>query len=379
MRPALHLALALFVLCPIAVAGDAPAAAPPGGPQAVKIGKPEGVYHVFVPPAHDGLRSLPLVVALHGANTTAEKAILPWIELAKSRGWIVVAPQARGLRWLDADGDIVQAAVEDCRTKYRVDPDRICLAGLSSGGLMATRWGLGGLRRFACIFAHSGVQLPADLKSAGKVPVMLSCGEKDEFMEETRNSDAALRKAGFDTELAAWPGETEEKTPPAVFGRAYSFFEERLGRPAIRLARCIRARKDKRWADAASDCAALLGEGIERKIRLDAENEKRAIEYAGLDLLKKAVNRAHREPVEGKKDLAALARAFTGFETGERAKEALREIDPGDGRGPDTKPAEPQPEEPDPEDAKPEEPGPEDPGPDGPPPDGPPPKDPAPK
>lgn len=324
MRPAPILCALLLPLA-AASAGDEEAASP----RAVSIAKPETVYRLFDPAPPGALRSSPLVVVLHGANDLAEKFVLRWTDAAKARGWIVVAPQARGLRWLDADGDVVLAALEDARRKCRVDPSRIGLAGAGSGGLMATRWGLEQRERWSAIFAHGGLSVRGGLKdSAGKVSVLLSCVEGDEFREEARAAEAELRKAGVDAETFVGPGGAEpDAATPGVVARALDFFEGRFARPAARLARCVRARKEKRWADAAADCVPLLGEGVERKFRLEAESEKRAIEFAGQDLVRKAALRAGREPAAGRKDLEDLASAFEGLETASRAREALAALD----------------------------------------------------
>ncbi len=337
----MRLAAALAIL---AAAASAPAGDDAGGgPRAVPLAKPETVYRMLVPGTADSLLSSPLLVVLHGANDTSDRFIDRWVGPAGARGWILVAPQARGLRWLDADGDIVLAALEDARKRCRVDPARVCLAGAGSGGLMATRWGLEQKDRFACVFAHGGLQVRGGLKeSAGKVSVLLSCGERDEFLEEARSADAELRKAGVDSEVATWPGAEGDAAGPEVVERAFSFFEERLARPAARLARCVRARKEKRWPDAARECAALLGEGVERKFRLEAENERRAIEYAGADLVRKAALRAGREPAAGRKDLEDLARAFEGLDAAVRAREALAEIDAASSPPSGTPPAGPR-------------------------------------
>jgi polyhydroxybutyrate depolymerase len=115
-------------------------------------------YYVHVPAGHDGAAPLPVVLALHGAFSTArqfeqESGISV---LADREGFLVVYPQGIGLgdwfrHWnsghccgkarrmnLD-DVGFALAAVDDVARRNPVDRARLYVTGLSNGGMLAYR------------------------------------------------------------------------------------------------------------------------------------------------------------------------------------------------------------------------------------------------
>jgi polyhydroxybutyrate depolymerase len=113
---------------------------------------------VHVPAGHDGIAPLPLVVALHGAFSTARKFERDsgFSLLADREGFLVVYPQGIGLgdlfrHWnsghccgkarrmnLD-DVGFVLATVDDVARRNPVDRARVYFAGFSNGGMLAYR------------------------------------------------------------------------------------------------------------------------------------------------------------------------------------------------------------------------------------------------
>jgi len=115
-------------------------------------------YYVHVPPGHDGAEPLPVILALHGAFSTArefeaESGLSRW---ADREGFLVVYPQGIGLgdlfrHWnsgpccgkarnlnLD-DVGFALAAVEDVARRNPVDRSRLYVVGHSNGGALAYR------------------------------------------------------------------------------------------------------------------------------------------------------------------------------------------------------------------------------------------------
>ena len=115
-------------------------------------------YYVHVPAGHDGTIPLPVVVALHGAFSTARKFELEsgFSLMADREGFLVVYPQGIGLgdffrHWnsghccgkarkmnLD-DVGFALAAVDDVAKRNPVDRTRLYVAGFSNGGMLAYR------------------------------------------------------------------------------------------------------------------------------------------------------------------------------------------------------------------------------------------------
>ena len=115
-------------------------------------------YYVHVPAGHDGTTPLPVVVALHGAFSTARKFEREsgFSLLADRERFIVMYPQGIGLgdlfrHWnsghccgkarkknLD-DVGFVLATVDDVAKRNPVDRARLYLVGFSNGGMLAYR------------------------------------------------------------------------------------------------------------------------------------------------------------------------------------------------------------------------------------------------
>ena len=120
-------------------------------------GSKERQYIVFLPESYSAGRALPLVVALHGCNQTNRDIMKAtrFNELAESEKFIVVYPSVTSYEdqrntncwgyWLENEiheggGEVADIAeiISEVETNYAVDPDRIHITGLSSGGAMAT-------------------------------------------------------------------------------------------------------------------------------------------------------------------------------------------------------------------------------------------------
>lgn len=93
------------------------------------------VYTVWVPSTYDANRPLPLVVWLHGHVGFRQYHGL-WIPLDLwTEQAIVMAPQARGsLDYTGIQLNEVATAIADVQRRYRIDAERVYLAGHSMGG-----------------------------------------------------------------------------------------------------------------------------------------------------------------------------------------------------------------------------------------------------
>jgi alpha-beta hydrolase superfamily lysophospholipase len=102
-----------------------------------KLDGSEQPYNLYIPTARDGVRSLPLVVALHGKGATWESwfAATTVREWAEEEGFIVVTPHGRGNWFYLGPGETdVLEVIEDVAAFCEVDRDRIYLIGHSMGG-----------------------------------------------------------------------------------------------------------------------------------------------------------------------------------------------------------------------------------------------------
>lgn len=110
------------------------------------------MYRVYRPA---GLAPLaPVVVMLHGGlgSSRSAEAAYGWDAVAEREGVLVVYPEATGGNWNVGAGccglagessvddvGFVEAVVAAVRTQWSIDPHRISVAGMSSGGMLAYR------------------------------------------------------------------------------------------------------------------------------------------------------------------------------------------------------------------------------------------------
>jgi pimeloyl-ACP methyl ester carboxylesterase len=166
-------------------------------------------YALFVPDSYHGDRPYPLILFLHGwgdrgttdrTNRMYTEVGLPFTLKYRSIDFLVLCPQGRSGFWV-ADGDDSRRAMELLATvqrEYRVDPKRISLTGLSSGGE-----GVYGLAahypdRWAALVPVAGADDPNKATSIKHIPCWCFHNRYDGFtpVEGPRRMIEALRTLG---------------------------------------------------------------------------------------------------------------------------------------------------------------------------------------
>jgi len=179
-------------------------------------------YLLFLPRDYKprGSRKWPLILFLHGSGERGTKVWQvaqhgpPKIVRAKPDfPFIVVSPQCpEGEHW---QNDVLLALLDEVAAKYKVDPKRIYLTGLSMGGFGTWNLGLSNPERFAAIAPICGggdiiTILLADPKKQGALktlPVWAFHGGKDPVvhLEESERMVNALKHFGNDAKLTVYP------------------------------------------------------------------------------------------------------------------------------------------------------------------------------
>ncbi len=130
-------------------------------------------YQLFIP-AHPSTAPMPLVLMLHGCKQNPEDfaAGTRMNEFARRHGFAVAYPaqtmKANGANcwnWFDkrdqqregGEPEILAGIVREISARYRVDPGRVFVAGLSAGAAMAVIMGETYPELFAGIGVHSGL------------------------------------------------------------------------------------------------------------------------------------------------------------------------------------------------------------------------------
>lgn len=142
-------------------------------------------YLLYLPQeyAKDTIRRWPLLLFLHGSGEKGDdlekvKKHGPPRLIAQGRQYpfIVVSPQAGQSGWQSQD---LYDLVQDCKRRYRVDPDRVYLTGLSMGGFGTWDLALRHPEEFAAIVPICGGGDTTDAWKLRNMPVWCFHGAKD--------------------------------------------------------------------------------------------------------------------------------------------------------------------------------------------------------
>ena len=108
-------------------------------------------YGLFVPPAYDPKVAFPLVVCLHGAGFTGDSYLERWAKRLGGSHILACPTSMAGTWWTRPSEELVFATIKTVRARYRIDPDRIYLTGMSNGGIGAWIIGMHHAPRFAAV------------------------------------------------------------------------------------------------------------------------------------------------------------------------------------------------------------------------------------
>ncbi len=187
-------------------------------------------YLLYLPKDYEKQTSWPLMLFLHGAGERGDD-----LELVKKHGppkliaagkefpFIVVSPQCpRGKWWEPIE---LVALLDEIGEKYKVDPDRIYVTGLSMGGFGSWRLAAFAPDRLAAIAPICGGGETYWTKEFAHLPVWAFHGAKDAAvpLERSQAMVDALKKNGGDPKLTIYPEAghdswTETYDNPEIYG-----------------------------------------------------------------------------------------------------------------------------------------------------------------
>lgn len=215
-------------------------------------------YRMYVPTSYTPGKALPLIIALHGLGSTEDSFFefygrkLP--ELAEQRGYIVAAPlgyRVDGFYGASIGGPAADPAVararsyseedvyqvlEQVRTQYTIDGQRIYLIGHSMGAIGT--WALGAKTpgQWTALGAFSGFGAPATAATMRGIPQFVVHGDADPTVSVSgsRLMVAALKAAGADVVYIEVPGGDHNNVVEPNLAGMFDFFDAHVTRPAVK-------------------------------------------------------------------------------------------------------------------------------------------------
>jgi predicted peptidase len=175
-------------------------------------------YALFIPHDYNGDTPVPLILFLHGAGETKggnkmpdQVGIGPAIrKQEKTFPCIVIFPQSQDRSWRaeSKDGKRAMAILAEIEGKYKVDPKRIYLTGLSMGGMGTWSFAAAHPDKWAAMVPICG---RGDVKTAEKIkhiPCWCFHGDADTAVnvKGSREMIDALKKVGVEPKYTEYPG-----------------------------------------------------------------------------------------------------------------------------------------------------------------------------
>jgi polyhydroxybutyrate depolymerase len=207
----------------------------------LKVGTKTRAYRLVVPKGVDLTKPAPLLVAFHGIGIDSKDLMPKYTkldDLAADKKFVLVYPEAEGRAWglvpekVTADLAFFDELLKTVRTRYKIDENRVYLAGMSNGGYFAHLVGKERSKVVAAVASHSGplgLQTLGGIKAERKFPVMIVHGDKDKLLsvEFARENRDKYKKEGHEVNYMEVAGLGHEwATKEKVNEQMWEFFEK---------------------------------------------------------------------------------------------------------------------------------------------------------
>lgn len=180
--------------------GAAPVGLQPGLPVTVQ-GRTYR-YGLYVPPSYSPEKDYALILCLHGAGFTGDAYLERW-QTRLGEQYILACPTyMQGTWWTRQGEELVLATLHAIQARYRIDPDRVFLTGMSNGGIGTYLVGTHHAPLFAGLAPMASgldtVLLPF-LENLRNTPAYLIHGRQDQVMpvELSRTIAQELTRLGY--------------------------------------------------------------------------------------------------------------------------------------------------------------------------------------
>ncbi len=168
-----------------------------------------GGFSFYVPEYYSDEQAWPVVMALHGGSGDGSQFLWSWLPTARAHGAILIAPSSIGRTWAltedDADTANLTNILARISERWRVDPARALLTGMSDGGTYCYVAGLRSGSPFTHLAPVSSSFHPliaemADAERLRGLPIRITHGRLDWMfpVAMARQARDALAAAGAD-------------------------------------------------------------------------------------------------------------------------------------------------------------------------------------
>lgn len=184
--------------------------------------KVDAATKVTLPKKFDKSKPAPLIVALHPWGGNMDETRDQWQKVADKFGAILLTPQGTyklgddEYRWdmdLDVLEDQVMQAVESVMDQYKVDDDKVVLAGFSQGGWAAYAIGLRNPGTIHGVITIAGrfdkaFEAEADGGDLDGMRFVIITGDKDdeEMLKSSHLAEKVLKKSGAKVQYKSFKG-----------------------------------------------------------------------------------------------------------------------------------------------------------------------------
>jgi len=170
--------------------------------QTVRVRERTYRYGLYVPPSYRPTKEYALVICLHGAGFTGDSYLERW-QTRLGDGYVLACPTLmQGTWWTRTAEELVLATIQEVKGRYRIDPDRIFLTGMSNGGIGTYIIGAHHASQLAGVAPMAGgldsVLMPF-LENFRHTPVYIIHGRQDQVMpvELSQSVDRELSRLKY--------------------------------------------------------------------------------------------------------------------------------------------------------------------------------------
>jgi len=195
-------------------------------------------YLAYVPKLYDPRRPWPLIIALHRDGESGKEHYYNWETIAANDDAILLFPTSPGKAggWKFMHLGVPTSALHHATRLYNIDTNRVYLAGVGSGGMLAWAAAVRHPHRFAALVVTNAVLDEVSrlhLRAAATVPTYLIVSEQapPDVVGSTREAHKALEGWGYDVQKEEVPGYTRNPALPELNTKVRAWLQSKVRNP----------------------------------------------------------------------------------------------------------------------------------------------------